>query len=75
MNKSDVKWISVEDALPEIGEEVFVVGHYSNSPNFLAPIFTNKRSENSNVTDGNGFYRLSDHENIIITHWFYFPEF
>lgn len=70
----ELKWISVEDRLPDVDEEVLVRAEHTkvSLPNVR---FVNKRVENSRYTDGNGFLKFWDYRDYVITHWWYIPKF
>lgn len=69
----ELKWISVEERLPDIDEEVLVKASHTKYA-FPDVMFVNKRKENSQCTDGNGFFRLWDYRDYAITHWWYIPK-
>lgn len=82
-----LNFISVKDQLPELRENVLVLGvlyvdlPIFNSdgeriyyPNKVFDVWFNKRTEPSEHTDGNGFLLLKFHEEYKITHWFPLPK-
>ena len=71
--KVELKWISVEDSLPDVGDEVLVRAEHTHYA-FPPAMFVNKRSDNSLYTDGNGFFKLWDYRDYAITHWWYIPK-
>ena len=85
MEEKKLKWISVNERLPEAEKEVFVYGQekpqeYGNGLKCLFPPITRvwlcKRAETpSQHTDGNGFLRLYGYGIYEITHWFPVPTF
>lgn len=63
LSKSD--WVSVEDGLPEYGEEVFVTSKMDPDN-----VFKNRRVESTTVPkDGNDFIILWKGRMARITHW------
>ena len=80
------RWISVEERLPEVGQEVFVYGPreakrmWPDNPLLFYPeervIWQTRRAERPDCcTDGNSFLRTEGYADAFITHWFPMPSF
>lgn len=80
------EWISVEERLPDLNEQVFVIGQIGDT---LTPvrnsdgtvtyrkpikIWITKRIDGDRFNDGNGFLRIYPHGGDEITHWFPIPK-
>ena len=75
MAQMGYRWISVEERLPKIDQEVLVMAHMPDNDKLYIPAFWCKRIEDGKFSDGNGFMKIHPVGICVITHWFPVPKF
>lgn len=71
----EFKWISVEERLPDMDEDVLVMAHMPDNDNQYLPPYFCRRIESKEHSDGNGFMKIYPMGCCVITHWFPVPDF